>query len=178
MKIISILILSVPLLLLYTGCSNDKIEPPKIDVVSPDSIPSQESFNTTVTFSDSGRVKAILTAGRIRVYTKFNYTLIDSNAKVDFYKDGKYSSTLTGKRGKIFDNTKDVEVYENVKLVSQDGGILTTEKLYWVNKTQRIRSDEFVHIVTKSEDIQGYGFEADQNLKNYVIYKVSGQVQK
>lgn len=161
-----------------TGCSNDKIEPPKIEITSADSIPSQESFNTTVTFSDSGRVKAILIAGRIRVYTKFNYTLIDSNAKVDFYKDGVYSSTLTGRRGKIYDATKDVEVYENVKLVSQEGSVLTTNKLLWVNKTQRIKSDEFVHITTKTDDIQGYGFEADQNLKNYVIYKVSGQVQK
>lgn len=160
------------------GCSNDKVEPPKIEITSADSIPSQESFNTTVTFSDSGKVKAILIAGRIRVYTKFNYTLIDSNAKVDFYKDGVYSSTLTGRRGKIYDATKDVEVYENVKLVSQDGSVLTTNKLLWVNKTQRIKSDEFVHITTKTDDIQGYGFEADQNLKNYVIYKVSGQVQK
>lgn len=178
MRISFFSILSVITVLFLYGCSNDKIEPPKIDVISPDSIPSQESFNTTVTFSDSGNVKAVLTAGRIRVYSKFNYTLIDSSAKVDFYKDGKYSSTLTGRRGKIFDNTKDVEVYEDVKLVSQDGATLTTNKLYWVNKTQRIRSDEFVHIVTKTEDIQGYGFEADQNLKNYVIYKVSGQVQK
>ena len=177
-KIFSVVII-LPLLFIYIqGCSNDKIEPPKIDINAADSIPSQESFNTNVTFSDSGKVKAILTAGRIRVYTKFNYTLIDSGAKVDFYKDGAYSSTLTGKRGKILDATKDVEVYEDVKLVSTDGSVLTTNKLYWVNKTQKIKSDEFVHITTKTEDIQGYGFEADQNLKNYVIYKVSGQVQK
>lgn len=160
------------------GCSNDKVEPPKINLTSADSIPSQESYNTTVTFSDSGKVKAILTAGRIRIFTKFNYTLIDSNAKVDFYKEGVYSSTLTGRRGKIYDGTKDVEVYDDVKLVSTDGSTLTTNKLLWVNKTQRIKSDEFVHITTKTEDIQGYGFEADQNLKNYVIYKVSGQIQK
>ena len=124
----------------YYGCSSDKVEPPKIDINSADSTPSQESFNTTVTFSDSGKVKAILVAGRIRIYTKFNYTLIDSSAKVDFYKDGVYSSTLTGKRGKIFDATKDVEVYDDVKLVSTDGSVLTTNKLYWVNKTQKIKS--------------------------------------
>ena len=160
------------------ACSSEKLEPPKTDIVNPDSIPSQESYGTTVTFSDSGKVKAILIAGRIRVYSKFNYTLVDSGAKVDFYKEGIYSSTLTGRRGKIYDATKDVEVYDSVKLVSQDGSVLTTNKLLWINKTQRIKSDEFVHIKTPNEDIQGYGFEADQNLKNYVIYKVSGEVQK
>jgi LPS export ABC transporter protein LptC len=162
----------------FIGCSSDKIQPPKTNITATDSIPSQESFNTQVTFSDSGRVKAVLDAGRIRVFSKFNYTLIDSNAKVDFYKNGVYSSTLTGKRGKIYDATKDVEVYDDVKLVSEDGSVLTTNKLYWVNNTQRIKSDEFVHIKTKTDDIKGYGFEADQNLKNYVIYKVSGEVEK
>jgi LPS export ABC transporter protein LptC len=168
----------LPFTIYLSSCSSEKIEPVKTDIVSSDSIPSQESFNATVTFSDSGKVKAILRAGRIRVYSKFNYTLIDRDASVDFYKNGVYSSTLTGKRGKIYDLTKDVEVYDSVKLVSGNGSVLTTNKLYWVNKTQRIKSDEFVHIQTKSEDIQGYGFEADQNLKNYIIYKVSGQVQK
>jgi LPS export ABC transporter protein LptC len=163
---------------LFSSCGTQKVEPPKTDLISSDSIPTQESYNTTVTFSDSGYVKAILKAGCIRQFAKFNYTLIDSGAIVDFYKKGVYSSTLTGKRGKVYDVTKDVEVFENVKLVSQDGANLTTNKLYWVNKTQKIKTDEFVHIKTKTEDIQGYGFESDQNLKNYVIYKVSGEVQK
>ena len=162
----------------FISCSSDKIAPVKNNLISSDSIPTQESFNATVTFSDSGRIKAILKAARIRVFSKFNYTLIDSNASVDFYKGGVYSSTLTGKRGKIYDATKDVEVYDSVKMVSVEGSTLATNKLYWVNKTQRIKSDEFVHIITKNDDIQGYGFEADQNLKNYVIRKVSGEVKK
>lgn len=175
-EVLAVLILAVTFVL--QACSSEKLEPPKTDIVNPDSIPSQESYGTTVTFSDSGKVKAILIAGRIRVYSKFNYTLVDSGAKVDFYKEGIYSSTLTGRRGKIYDATKDVEVYDSVKLVSQNGSVLTTNKLLWVNKTQRIKSDEFVHIKTPNEDIQGYGFEADQNLKNYVIYRVSGEMQK
>lgn len=163
---------------LFSGCGSDKIEPVKTDFETSDSIPSQTSFDATVTFSDSGKVKAILKAGRIRAFSKFRYTIIDSNATVDFYKNGEHASTLTGRWGKIYDITKDVEVYDNVKLVSDDGSVLTTNRLYWVNKTQRIKSDDYVHIVTKSDDISGYGFEADQNLKNYVIYKVSGEVQQ
>jgi LPS export ABC transporter protein LptC len=164
--------------LLFISCSSNKVAPTKTDLISSDSIPTQESFNPVVTFSDSGYVKAILKAGRIRVYSKFIYTLIDNDATVDFYKNGEYSSTLTGKRGKIYDDTKNVEVYDSVKLVSKDGSILTTNKLLWVNKDQKIKSDEFVHIVTKTDYIQGYGFESDQGLRNYVIRKVSGEVIK
>jgi LPS export ABC transporter protein LptC len=171
-------VLIITFLILFSSCSSDKVEPMRTNAVSSDSIPTQESLNSTVTFSDSGNVKAVLKAGRIRVYSNYNYTLIDGNPSVDFFKGGVYSSTLTGKRGKIYDLTKDVEVIDSVKMVSTDSTILTADRLYWVNKTQRVKSDGFVHIQTKTEDIKGYGFEADQNLKNYTIYKVSGEVQK
>ena len=164
--------------LLISSCGSEKVEPVKTNISSSDSIPTQESFNTTVMFSDSGVVKAVLVANKIKVFSKFNFTLIDSGATVDFYNKGVYNSTLTGKRGKIFDTSKDVEVYDSVRLVSTDGSVLTTNKLYWVNETQRIKSDDFVHITTNTDDISGYGFEADQNLKNYVIHKVSGEVRK
>jgi len=160
------------------SCGSNRVEPAKTNLSQNDSVANQESYNSTVTFSDSGKVKAVLKAGRIRVFSNFNYTLIDSGAVVDFYKSGVYNSTLTGNRGKVYDGSKDVEVYDNVKLVSSDGSILTTQKLYWVNKTRKIKTDEFVHIQTRTDDIRGYGLEADENLKNYVIYKVSGEVQK
>jgi LPS export ABC transporter protein LptC len=175
---IPILFFLAAAVLFFSSCSDDKFEPPRSNLTSSDSLPSQESFNTSVNFSDSGTVKAILEAGWIGVYTKLNYTLIDSNAKVEFFKDGEYNSTLTAKRGKIYDNTKDVEVYDSVKLVSTDGSELTTEKLYWTNKTRRVKTDAFVTINTPKEKIQGYGFEADENLKNYTIYKVSGIITK
>ncbi|MCX7878793.1 MAG: LPS export ABC transporter periplasmic protein LptC [Ignavibacteria bacterium] len=166
-----------PISVLVISCSSDKVKPPVSDI-SADSIPSNESFNSKVVFSDSGNVKAILYAGRIRVFSRYNYTLIDSGAKVDFFKMGEYTSTLTGMRGKVYDQTKDVEVYDSVKLVSVNGSVLTTNRLYWVNKTQRIKTDDFVSIKTPNENIQGYGFESDQNLKDYVIYRVSGEIEK
>ena len=158
------------------GCGSDKIQPRYTDFLN-DSIPSQESFNSTVTFSDSGKVKAVLLAGRIRVFAKQNITFVDSGAKVDFYSNDMVVSTLTARKGKIYDITKDVEVYDSVKIVSTDGTVLSTGKLYWINKTRRIKSDDFVYIKTGDQDIKGYGFESDPNLKNYVIYRVSGEIK-
>jgi hypothetical protein len=34
-----------------------------------------------------------------------------------------------------------------------------------------------VYIKTGDQDIKGYGFESDPNLKNYVIYRVSGEIK-
>ena len=67
-------LLSLLLCLILNSCGSKKLEPTKTGLVNTDSIPTQESFKTTVTFSDSGNVKAVLKAGRIRQFAKFNYT--------------------------------------------------------------------------------------------------------
>jgi LPS export ABC transporter protein LptC len=163
-------IIFIPIIL--TSCA-DKFEPPKTDYKSGE-IPDQESWNSKVIFSDSGKVKAILYAKHISVYNDKGYTLIDSGATVDFYKNGKKVSNLTGKRGKVMDATKDIEIYDSVRVENSEGSVLTTQKLFWNNKLQKVTSDVFVRIKTQKENIEGIGFESDDNLRNYKIYKVTG----
>ena len=86
MKYLPLYILLV-LAAVFYSCEN-KFVPPKINLNSED-IPEQESWNSSVAFSDSGNVKAILRAGHISAFNKKGYTLIDSGAKVDFYKNGE-----------------------------------------------------------------------------------------
>ncbi|MCY7360770.1 MAG: LPS export ABC transporter periplasmic protein LptC, partial [Ignavibacteria bacterium] len=116
--------------------------------------------------------------GHISVYSTKNYTLIDSGATVDFFKNGEKVSKLTGRNGKVNDVTKDIEIYDSVVVVNYEGSELKTQKLLWNNQTQRVSSDVFVSIKTPTETIEGIGFESDQNLKNYKIYKVSGTFAK
>lgn len=166
------------LCLIFAAVScEDKFKPTQSNL-NTDDIPSQESWNSEVVFSDSGIVKAVLKAGHISVYSNKGYTLIDSGAMVDFYKNKIRVSTLTGKRGKIYDKSKDIEVYDSVKVVNNEGNELQTQKLFWNNKLQRVSSDEFVKINTPTETIEGIGFESDQSLKNYKIFKVSGTFSK
>ncbi|MFA5404677.1 MAG: LPS export ABC transporter periplasmic protein LptC [Ignavibacteria bacterium] len=162
--------------ILFSACEN-KVAPPRTDLKSGE-IPDQESWKSSVTFSDSGNVKAILNAGHISVFNSKAYTLIDSGAIVDFYKNGDKVSTLTGKNGKVLDATKDIEIYDSVVVINKEGSILKTSKLYWNNKLQKVSTDVFVKITTPKEDIEGIGFESDQNLKNYTIYKVTGVFSK
>jgi len=165
------------ILLFGLGSCDDKFKPTQTNINAADS-PSQESWNSKVIFSDSGNTKAILNAGHISVYTNKGYTLIDSGATVDFFKDGVKVSTLEGRKGKIDDRTKDIEIFDSVVVVNNEGSELKTQKLFWNNRTQKVSSDEFVSIKTPNETIEGIGFESDQNLKNYKIYKVSGTFLK
>lgn len=163
--------------LFITGCDENKYVPPKTDINANEQ-PDQQSWNPVVSFSDSGKVVAILKAGFIAYYSKKGLTLIDSGARVDFYNDGKIVSTLTGKRGVVFDDTKNIEISDSVKVESSEGNTLITEKLLWINATRKVTSEEYVKITTKTEVIEGIGFKSDQDLKNYEIYKVTGTFTK
>lgn len=164
------------MVLSFLSCER-KLEPPKINF-DPKDTPEQESWNSTVTFSYSGNVKAILKAGHIAIFRTKSLTIIDSNAIVDFFRKGTHVSTLSAKRGVVIDSTKDIEVYDSVVVINDSGHILKTEKLFWKSKTQRVSSNSFVRIKTHKEEIEGYGFESDQNLSDYTIYKVTGIFDK
>lgn len=161
-------------LLLSTGCE-DRVRPAVTAVPAADP-PAQESWNSTVTFSDSGRVKAVLWSGHISVYTVREMTLFEDSVHVDFYSErGDRTSTLTARRGRLDDRTRDFEAWENVVVVSDSGRVLRTERLFWTNATRMIHTDADVHIITPTEEIRGTGMESDQGLRNYRIFRVSGQ---
>jgi len=156
------------------GCEG-KVSPSLSDINTQD-IPSQESWNTQVVFSDSGITHAVLHAGHVRIYDKTQQTLLDSGVKVDFFSSiGAHTSVLTSQRAQVDDRTEDMTAEGNVVVVSDSGTNVYTEKLYWDNKRRKVHSDQFVRVVSPTEIIQGVGFEADQNLSNYTIYKTSGE---
>jgi LPS export ABC transporter protein LptC len=161
------------LLFLYGCDSQEKLNPLQKGIKT-EVLPDQQSINSIVNFTDSGKVVAILSAGIIKVYYARNETLLENNMQVDFYNiQTKIEATITGKRGRVDDLNKDIYIYENVVVKNDSGMVLTTEKLMWRNSDKKIWTDEFVKIKTKTEEIEGYGFESDQSLKNYTIYKVT-----
>jgi LPS export ABC transporter protein LptC len=170
-------VLAASLVLFSNGCE-EKIKPSVLEGVSSTALPSQESWNTTITFTDSGTVKAILKAGHIAAFEMTKQTLLDSGVHVDFFDErGLHSSVLTSHTGKVDENTNDLEADGNVVVVSDSGVVVETEKLLWDNRRQLIHSDEFVKITSPKETLQGHGFESDQNLKNYKIFRVTGSAK-
>jgi LPS export ABC transporter protein LptC len=162
--------------ILIFGCE-EKIKPTTISDINTVEAPTQESWNNKIIFSDSGKTAAILKAGHIQYYaTKAEY-LLKENVQVDFYnRNGEHSSILTADEAKVDDKTRNMWAFGHVRVVSDSGTTVTTERMFWTNDTRKISGDQFVTITSKKETIQGYGFESDQNLKDYTIKRVSGEV--
>lgn len=155
------------------GCE-EKVKPSVVPL--PDAeLPSQESWRSTIIFSDSARIKAILWAGYIARYSTQRYTLLSDSVHVDFFDaDQRHTSLLTARRGKVNDATQDFVAYDSVVVVSDDGTTLRTDSLFWSNASRTVYTQAFVDIVSPTEHIMGHGLESDQNLKSYKIFRVTG----
>jgi len=165
-------------LMLSAGCE-EKLKPPLVQMPVGEELPDQESWDAKINFSDSGIVRAVMTAGRIRKYNDRMKTMLDSGVVVDFYDEsGVHSSRLTSDRGEVDDQTNIVEAFGDVVFISDSGTVVETEYLYWDTEEQKVMGDRFVTITSPTERLQGYGFEADQDLKNYVIRgRISGEAK-
>lgn len=163
--------------LLLLGCES-KVKPSISSIGIGRDVPTQESWNAVITFTDSGRITGVLRAGHIAVYSEQKKTFLDSSITVDFFdENSNHTSVLTASRGIVNDITHDLEAHENVIVENDSGTILRTEELYWANKTQKIHTPAFVEITSPKEQIQGHGLESDQSLKYYTIPKVTGKTK-
>ena len=170
MKIILLAFIS----LILISCSDQKVKPSVNPSLNVEELPAQESWNATVFFSDSGKTTAILKAGHFQMFANSKETLMDKGIKVDFFNEDEIkTTTLTAIRGRVDDATRDLYAMDSVKVVSDSGTTITTEELKWRNSDKKIVSDKFVTIISPKEKIQGYGFESDQHLQNYVIYNIT-----
>lgn len=161
------------LLIFLVGCSETKLKPQIDSSITSDELPDQESNNAVITFTEAGKLKAILYADNIKLMGEQSEKLLE-NVKIEFFdEEENKTSVLTSLKGKIDDNTQDMYAIDSVVAVSDSGVTLTTDELTWLNKSKKITSDKFVRIVSEDEIIEGYGFESDQNLTNYTIFNIT-----
>ncbi len=117
-------LLIIFVVLFFFGCGENKVNPSINPALNDKEIPAQESWNSTVIFSDSGRTVAILHAGHILMFTKSHKTLLDDNIKIDFYNERQLkTTTLTAKRGRVNDLTKDLFAIDSVVCISSAGAL-------------------------------------------------------
>jgi LPS export ABC transporter protein LptC len=162
------------LLLVFFSCSKEEVQPHINATIKGTELPEQESWNATVFFTDSGKTRAILYAGNLQVFSQSKETLLDDGIEVKFYNDHEVNTTtLTAKKGRVDENTNDLFAIDSVVTVNDSGIVIRTDEMMWRNKDQKIISDKFVTIETDKEKIEGYGFESDQHLRNYVIYNIT-----
>jgi len=166
--------LPILLLLSLISCTGKDVKPKVDSSFVVEELPAQESWNSTVFFTDSGKTVAILYTGHLQLFNTRKETILDDGVKVEFFNSLEVrTTTLTSKRGRVDERTNDLFAIDSVVAVNDSGIVVKTDELKWRNKDKKIASDKFVTIDSPDEHIEGYGFESDQHLRNYVIYNIT-----
>jgi LPS export ABC transporter protein LptC len=166
--------LPILLLLSLISCTGKDVKPKVDSSFVVEELPAQESWNSTVFFTDSGKTAAILYTGHLQLFNTRKETILDGGVKVEFFNSLEVrTTTLTSKRGRVDEKTNDLYAIDSVVAVNDSGIVVKTDELKWRNKDKKIASDKFVTIDSPDEHIEGFGFESDQHLRNYVIYNIT-----
>jgi LPS export ABC transporter protein LptC len=165
----------VLIMLLTCACGRDEsnVPAPFVDV------PDQIIENSTITFSQEGIRSATIFAEYVAVYEKLDLKKA-KKVLVDFYdKEGNHTSVLVADSGVIKERKQKFEALGNVVVTTDEGIKLETQSLRWDPESAKIVTDDFVTITKDKDVITGYGLEADQELKHFVIKKkVKGEIKE
>jgi len=166
------------MLLITTGCGNPRTESRDPEAgFSGVNLPAQESWGIRIAITESGRKRGIIEAGHAAEY-KINAgseNHLDRGVKVTFFDEkGNPATRITAQKAVIHDN-QDIEAMGNVIITSEGATVIKTEYAKRSGKDKMIRSDRFVTITRPDETIRGQGFESDQALTRYRIFRGSGE---
>lgn len=130
-------------------------------------MPDQEVEDFALTETNEGAVEWKLYAQKAAIFDVRN-TITAQGVRVDFFDEkGKPSSQLTAREGEINQLTRDMLARGNVVLRNADGARMSTQSMRFLNREQKIVSDDLVRVERGGNVLTGVGFESDPDLKHY-----------
>lgn len=155
------------------GCgSNDLKEPQEYTG------PLSEVENVEMYYSEKDQVKMKLTAPAVWEF-KNEDREFPKGLYIEFYNEfGELSSTLKANHAYFFKAENQWRGRDNVEvrnLLKQEQ--LNTEELFWKPSEDKIFTDKFVTLREQNNVIYGQGLEANDDLSNYKMKHISGEME-
>lgn len=165
--------------MLLSSCENDieKIH----SITSNTDYPELSAENTTILYSDSGKVAMKLTANRIAQYSKAEKPYIEfpDGIYVEFYDDSlNIESQMRSNYAIYYTDDKMWEARGDVEAINKmKGEKLNTEELFWDESKRSIYSNSFSRIETADGTFYGEnGFESNQRFSKWRLKGSRGTV--
>lgn len=171
----------------FIACQENDIE--QVDVlVNDEELPVIMLDSASITYTDSGKLKARIKAGRVENYLYFDEKskketeeklVMTHGVKGWFYdKQERLTSTLSAEKATRYDQERVTHIENDVRVVNSMGDSLTTEYLIWDENTNMIRSDQPVRVARQAtnEIIFADGFESDVNFEEIRFKGVTGTI--
>lgn len=173
---ITIVFATMVMLVLFTSCSGHKKQLGEA-ITERDSLPLMDTKGVTTLISDSGVI-------RYRIQTA-EWLVFDRKDPPHWaFEKGIYLEqfdTLFQVQASIkadtayYYNKKELwKLMGDVEIRNLKGEKFNTELLYWDQRKESVYSDRFIRIEQPDRIIKGHGFESDQQMSKWKIFKVEG----
>ena len=160
-------------LLLYS-CENDRA---KVEATNERKPNIEEAINVQSLLSQNGLQKAkLISPFMLRYSMDTSYLEFPKTLHVNFYDSlGKVESQVDAMYGKYLESRSKVYLRDSVVVWNVKGDTLRTPDLWWDQNTKKFYTEKFVRLHTKDKQLYGgKGFEADQDLNQWYIFKPTG----
>jgi LPS export ABC transporter protein LptC len=119
-----------------------------------------------------------INADTARYIRKDDITLFDNvKTKLIFSNGGIY--TITGEKGSLHTDTKDMDIYGNVVVVSNSGDRFETDSLYYTDTNRRIYTKDTVEMTRPGTYIRGVGMTISlRDRRATLLSNVSAVIKK
>lgn len=121
-----------------------------------------------MTQTDSGRKLWTLSAPKARLLSQGAALL--ARPHIEMYRNGRVASTAEGEEGIVREGSQDFLLRGNVRIYSpQERATLKTDRLQYVARLGRFRTDSAVTIEQPGALLRGRGLDADSTLSEIRI---------
>jgi len=129
-------------------------------------------------YTEKEKVKVILQAKKANEFQTGDREFPEG-IYLEFYDEtGKITSTLKANTAYYFKQENKWRGRGNVIIINlEKEQQLNTEELFWLPATKKIFTEKFVTIVDHQDVIHGTGLKANQDLSNYSLKQISGDLE-
>jgi len=170
------MLFGIPVLVagMSVSCQNDLDQVAAVEVQQ--TAPDRVTTDAEYFFTDSGRVRNRLRAGRIAEWSaEPKRTELSNGLELVFFdSSGAQQSILTARRGVLMPAEKRMEVSDQVVFVNDKGERMETEQLTWDQDSGRVFTDRAVRIQRGGDIIHGEGLTAKEDFSRYTIRRITG----
>lgn len=169
-------VMSVLCLSAVSGCSEQDKQ--FADAITErDSLPVLETRGVTTLISDSGVVRYRITAPLWQVFDRKqpSYWAFEEGVYLEtFDKNFETQANIKADTAYYFDGQRLWELRGNVEIKNLKGEQFDTQQMFWNENTGRVYSDKFIRIQQTDRIVTGQGFESNQQMTVYRIFKPEG----
>lgn len=159
--------------LFFLSCK-DKDENLVAFAYDPEVVPSMITDTVTTLISDSGITRYKLVADVWQVFDKAKdpYWYFPEGIYLErFTPDFSIEATVKADTAWYYSGQDLWKLKQNVHVENMQGEEFDSDELFWDQKNQRVYSDKYIEIKRGVTEIKGYGFESNQSMTDYRIFR-------